>query len=278
MKIKELHDFLGTIAPKRENTVDQILFGDPDMEIGRVATCWMPYLDTLQKAYELGCTTVVCHEPLEYAHRGWDGDYCDVKDACQKRGLNHALALYQSAVDDKREWLGAHGMAVVRSHDGLDAAKGFGTVEAFSRLLGLDSRPLVEQRHYLRVFDVEGLTAMDLAKDFAKRLAPLHQSELAFYGDPEYAVSAVGIGTGCCCDPVDLLDMGADFIVTINDTVKTWIQCAFARDTGIPLVVIDHGASEEAGVRELCEHLREKLSLDAIHIPQGAGHTPVRAE
>lgn len=278
MTVKQLNEYLLTLAPKRENTVDQILYGDPDMTVGKVATCWMPYLDTLEKAYQLGCNTVVCHEPLLYAHRGWDGDYCDVKDACQKRGLDHALGLYQSAVDDKREWLRAHGMAVIRCHDALDVAAQIGVPYAFTRLLGLEEKPVVEQTPYMRVFEIEPTRAMDVAKDFAQRLAPLHQSEIAFYGDPEYSVSAIGIGTGCCCDPLDLMNMGADLIVTINDIVKTWIHCPFCRDTGMPLLVIDHGTSEEAGVRALAGQLESALSLTVCHIEQGAGHIPVRAD
>lgn len=275
MKVKDLHEYLGTIAPKRENTVDVILAGDPDMEISKVATCWMPYLDTLQTAYDMGCNTVVCHEPLEYAHRGWDAAGCDVKDACSQKGLNHALGLYQAAVDDKREWLRERGMAVIRCHDALDLAEGFGVPDAFSRLLGLGDRPLIEKKPYLRVFGIEPASAMDVAKDFAKRLRALNQTEIKLYGDPEREVTSVGIGTGCCCDPLDLLEMGAELVVSINDIVRTWIHCPFANDTGLPLLVIDHGTSEEAGVGELCEHLRSALGLDIVHIPQGAGHIAV---
>ncbi len=280
MTVQQLMDALHALTPMREKTVDQILHGDPDHEIKRVATCWMPYLDTLERAYAAGCDTVVCHEPLFYSHRGWDnGEYCDVKDACQQRGLSHALALYQAAVDEKRAFLTEKGMHVIRCHDALDAVPGFGVPAALGRVLGLDGMELVDETTYMKVYQLpKPRLAKDIARDFAARLAPLNQAELCFYGDPEREISAVGFGTGCCCDPLDLLNMGAELVVAIHDIARTWIHAPFARDTGLPLLLIDHGASEEPGVNELTEHLKTTLGLDAIHLPQGAGHLSVKAE
>ena len=280
MTLLQLLDALHALTPMRENTVDQILHGDPSHEIGRVATCWMPYLDTLERAYQAGCDTVVCHEPLFYSHRGWDnGEYCDVKDACEKRDLAHTLALYQAAVDDKRAFLTAHGMHVVRCHDALDAVPGFGVPSALGRVLGLNGLELVDESTYMRVYQLpQPRLCKDIARDFAQRLAPLNQTELCLYGDPEREISAIGYGTGCCCDPLDLLNMGAEMVVAIHDIARTWIHCSFARDTGLPLLLIDHGTSEEPGVCELTDYLRDALRLDALHLPQGAGHISVKAE
>ena len=58
--------------------------------------------------------------------------------------------------------------------------------------------------------------------------------------------------------------------IAITDVVRTWIQTSYARDCGKPLVVIDHGTSEEPGIRMLSDFLTEKLpGTETIHFKQG---------
>ena len=58
--------------------------------------------------------------------------------------------------------------------------------------------------------------------------------------------------------------------VAIDDTVRTWTQTVFAQDTGQPLVVINHGTSEELGMRSLTGLIREEFPmLETLHLPQG---------
>jgi hypothetical protein len=99
------------------------------------------------------------------------------------------------------------------------------------------------------------------------------QPGVAFYGDPDHTVRSVGLGTGCICDPLEFMELAPDLFIGIDDTIRTWIQTTWAEDTGRPLVVVNHGASEEAGVRALSEHLRQAFpDHGVVHFPQGCGY------
>ena len=83
-------------------------------------------------------------------------------------------------------------------------------------------------------------------------------------------VTSVGIGTGCICDPMEFADLKPDLFVAIDDVVRTWTQTAYAADTGNPLIVINHGTSEEMGMRRLNQIIRQKFpELEVIHFNQG---------
>ena len=51
------------------------------------------------------------------------------------------------------------------------------------------------------------------------------------------------------------------------------LQTTYAEDTGKPLIVINHGTSEEYGMRLLSEHLKAAFShLEIIHFSQGCSY------
>lgn len=52
----------------KSNTVDQILFGDPDKPVSRVLVTWQADLDTIEQAAACGYDAMMVHEPLLYTH------------------------------------------------------------------------------------------------------------------------------------------------------------------------------------------------------------------
>jgi len=101
---------------------------------------------------------------------------------------------------------------------------------------------------------------------------------VAFYGDPKYNVGSVGVGTGCICNPIEFMDLEPDLFIAIDDTVRTWTQTTYAEDTGRPLVVINHGTSEEHGMKMLNAHLKEAFpDKDVIHLEQGCTYKWITA-
>lgn len=109
-----------------------------------------------------------------------------------------------------------------------------------------------------------------MARNISSSLIVLNQPGVAFYGDPERTVSSVGLGTGCICDPMQYQELEPGLTIAIDDTVRTWTQTSYAEDTGDPLVVINHGTSEEMGMRILNQHLSQNIpGIDFIHLDQG---------
>lgn len=272
MKAYELDQYLKSLYPVKGETVDGILAGPSKREIKKLGTCWLPYLMTLKKMSNDGVNVVVCHEPLFYAHRGWNAPQNDVKMYCTEHNLNKALTEYELQVKKKYEWINEHNMTIIRCHDVLDNIDGFGITYAFAHTIGLEDKDLIKKRGCVHVYKVKECTAVEEVKCIADRLRPLQQGSVAFYGDLNRHVKSVGIGAGCNSDPLDMMELGADFCVTITDIMRTWIHGAYANDTGLPLAVINHGVSEESGVKELNAYLADNFSFPVIHFPQGSGY------
>lgn len=62
--------------------------------------------------------------------------------------------------------------------------------------------------------------------------------------------------------------------IAIDDSVKTWTQTYFAMDSGSPLEVINHGTSEEYGIKVLNQDLQDVFQpLEVIHFDQVCTYT-----
>lgn len=266
--VKDLYGYLRNLKAVEEPSVDRIIFGDPEMKIEKIATCWMPYFDVLKEAKKQGANVIVTHEPTFYAHHD------ELSGASEYSRTPKARKAYEEMVEKKRAWLEENHMAVIRCHDVLDTVEGFGIPYALAEFLGLKNR--VYQSEYYHVYEVAPISAKQIMAQFLEKFKTIGQESFQFYGDEERVVTKIGIGTGCMTDPLMELETGADFFLSVNDTVRTWVQCAFSRDTGIPLAVIDHGAAEETGVRKLSEKLARESGFPVIHIPEGCGFRLIR--
>ena len=113
-----------------------------------------------------------------------------------------------------------------------------------------------------------------MARKIASKLIIVEQPGIAFYGDENYEVKTVGLGTGCICNPLEFMDLDPDLFIAIDDSINTWAQTTFAEDTGKPLVVVNHGTTEEFGMKELSEQLYKSLTnYEIIHFKQGCSYS-----
>jgi hypothetical protein len=273
MTVRELNTYLRSLVQVEEPSVDKIIIGDPDTAIRKIGTAWMPYWATLKEAHAQGVNAMVVHEPTFYTHRDLEETQWDWH-AAPARGKE----MYSKQVEAKKHWILENGMAVIRCHDVLDKIKGYGIPYAFGRGLGFRDSEIIRSRMYYNVYRTEEQPAGVLAKQIAVRLKEVGQPGIAFYGDPDYPVRSLGVGTGCICDPMNYMDLEMDLAIAIDDSVSTWIQTTYAEDTGRPLVVVNHGTSEEFGMREFSVRLNESLEFQqVIHFPQGCSYQWVTA-
>ena len=162
---------------------------------------------------------------------------------------------------------------MIRCHDVPDSILGFGIPFAWGRQLGFSDASIVRSKRYYNVYAIEPTPAGRLAAQIAVSLKDLGQPGVAFWGDSGRLVSSVGVGTGCYCTPIAYMELAADMYVAVDDTIRNWVETSFSLDTGLPLVVVNHGTSEEAGVRELSAFLKEKLApIEVTHLPQGCSY------
>jgi putative NIF3 family GTP cyclohydrolase 1 type 2 len=270
---KDLQAFLTSLTRLKPRTVDRFIIGDPSTLVKKIGTCWMSDWKTCKKAVEAGVNVLITHEPTFYTH--WDLD--------EKTGDYHAAPeftkkLYLDQVERKKKWLEENKLVIIRNHDTLDALKDRGIPFAFGSFLGFSNQDIINSRTYYNVYKVEKQTAAACAKKIAAKLAEIGQPGVAFYGDPDRIVSSVGLGTGCICDPMEFADLKPDLAISIDDTVRTWTQTTFASDTGNPLIVINHGTSEEMGMRSLNQIIREKYpETEVLHFSQGCSYKWITA-
>jgi len=265
---EDVASYLRTLAEVAEPSVDRIVVGDPSTEVTGIGTCWLPYWETCRQAVRDGVNLLVVHEPTFYTH--WD---LDEKSPDLFAASAAGRAAYLKAVDAKKAWILGNKLVVIRCHDVLDKLGGFGIPHAFGKLLGFAGGDVIRSKPYYNVYRTAPKRAGDVAREIARRMADVRQPGVAFYGDKDRVVSSVGVGTGCFCDPIEFMDLAPDLFIAIDDIVRTWTQTVYARDTGHPLVVVNHGATEEAGVRGLSEFLAKTYAgRKVVHYPQGCGY------
>lgn len=269
----ELQKFLVSQTRIPEKTVDRIITGSPETRIKKVGTCWMSTWDTCKKAVASGVNVLVTHEPTFYTH--WD---LDEKSGDFYGASEFTKNLYIEQIDKKKRWISDKGLVIIRNHDTLDALKDNGIPFAFGRFLGFSNSDIISSRTYYNVYKTKSQTARAFSQDLARKLSELGQPGVAFYGDPGRTVSSVGIGTGCICDPLEFADLKPDVFIAIDDVVRTWTQTAFSSDTGQPLIVINHGTTEEMGMRSLNLIIRQRFpGIETIHFNQGCTYKWITA-
>jgi putative NIF3 family GTP cyclohydrolase 1 type 2 len=271
--VQDVNSYLRSIIEVREPSVDRIIIGNPDRSVKKIGTAWMPYWEILKKAYAEGINLMVVHEPTFYTHWDLQADKWDYYDAPSPAKEN-----YFKLRDEKKAWIEEHDMAIIRCHDVLDKVPGWGIPFAFGQALGFENADIIRSKTYYNIYQIERKPAIEVANQIAARLKMMNQPGVAFYGDEQYPVGSVGLGTGCISDPLDYAELDPDLYIAIDDSVQTWTQTTYARDSGKPLVVVNHGTSEEAGTRSLNAHLKKIFpDIEMIHYPDGCTYQWITA-
>jgi putative NIF3 family GTP cyclohydrolase 1 type 2 len=265
---KDVNDHLRSLCEVREPSVDRIIIGMAETPVSKIGTVWTPYWKTCREAVSRGINTLVVHEPTFYTHWDLDGKDKEVFRADVPGGRE-----YRRVRDEKIRWINENGLVIIRCHDVLDKVAGFGIPFGLGRALGFSDADIIRSRDYYNVYRIEPAPAAEVGRRVARALKTVGQPGLAFYGDGDRKVGSVGVGTGCICDPIQFMDLEPDLFIAIDDAVRTWTQTTYAEDTGRPLIVINHGTSEEFGVRLLSRELKEAFpDKDVIHLEQGCSY------
>jgi len=274
MTVKELNEYLKSMCNVNINSpsFDRVVIGDENMVVKSVVTMWMPYLQDLKRAKSIGANVVIAHEPTFYSnleltkHKQEFATYLN-------EGVIEPTEKYLAMIEKKKQWILENGMAVIRCHDMIDRLKPQGMAAELGGFLGFSMDKIVRKTEMYHVYRMEEMRAGDFAKKVAADLKSLNQPGVAFYGDEDRVIKSVGIGTGCACDPLRYAGLRSDLQIVINDVLRTWIQGSYAADSGDPLIVIDHGTSEELGMKLLGEELVAIFpEIEFNHLTQGCSY------
>lgn len=250
MKASEVQEYLQSLRGTWNypvDTVDTFKSGDPDAEVQGIAVGWMSYTWALREALKLGCNLFISHEPTYYNH--WDNDESIFRFA---------------GVRDKRNFIEANGLTIIRCHDLWDQISEIGIPDSWGKLLAFNN--LVERTEHLRVYEIEVTNAKALALQIAQRTAPFGQPGVHLIGRADAPVKRVSIGTGAITPFLTCVEQfGVDCAICTDDGIANWRDGGFAIDMDIPLLVVHHHVSEEVGIVSLANHLRNAFPSTPVH-------------
>jgi putative NIF3 family GTP cyclohydrolase 1 type 2 len=261
----DVNKYLRSLIEVEEPSVDKIIIGDPGTQVNKIGTAWMPYWKTCRQAVKEGVNVLIVHEPTFYAHRDLEAaEWINIENP------GTGQQKYLELRDEKARWIRENELVIIRCHDVWDKIPDIGIPYAFGQALGFSNDDIIRRETFYNVYKTDPAPAIEMARSIASRLSIAGQPGVAFYGDENYRVSSVGVGTGCICDPINYMQLEPDLYIAIDDTVRTWIQTTYAEDTGKPLIVVNHGTSEEFGIKLLSEHLKKTFQdFEVVHFNQG---------
>lgn len=266
MTAREIAEFVEQIAPHdRLVGVDPgasrgFVFGDPEIEVSTVATCWGPTAPVLQKALEQGVNFVIAHEYLLYPrYQGiW---FQTLTDVASKPPNLRRMEILQNG-----------GICVYITHTNWDAAPGWGIVDAFSKAMDFEKE--YSRAKFIRVFEIEPMSFRELAEYVKQKL---HLPHIRVAGNLDREIRRVGTAIGGLGQvvgiPEELARLGAQAVIfgeVLDYTVR------FALEAGLSVIETEHWRTEDFGVAGLADQIRKAFpQLKVIHIPTGTPWTHI---
>jgi putative NIF3 family GTP cyclohydrolase 1 type 2 len=239
----------------QENTVDRIIVGDPDKDVGTVLVTWISSFAAVREAVRRGVDMLVTHEPTFYVH---------AKEMENREPTE--------IVEAKHRFIEESGLVILRIHDCWDRWPKIGIPWAWGRFLELGDQPAsISENRFLHRHDIEPTTLEELAQRVAARTASIGEPYVQVTGDGAQTVSRVGVGTGCGCWIPGYQELGCDVSIVCDDGSCYWSNIQRAEDEGHPVIRVNHGTSEEPGMVTLAKYIDEQLAgVTAEHLAHGS--------
>jgi putative NIF3 family GTP cyclohydrolase 1 type 2 len=223
-----------------DTTCDRFLHGDPDIEVTGIATCWIATNACLRRAHEKGLNLFITHEPIFY-----DG----------YRGMPTRDRLVQ----EKKELLEQLGITVLRCHDVWDRMPEVGIVDAWAAHLGFETEDRVVESFYKVCLLGNELSVEKLAAHVREKVRPLGQEIVIVLGNREARVNRMAVGTGAITVLPMMYELDCDAILATDDGMNFWDGGLWARDIGIPLLLVSHCTAEKPGMQAMAVYLRDRF-------------------
>lgn len=232
-------------------TCDQITYGDPDREVRRIGTGWVPCAQNLEAAAAAGCDLFISHETFFY------GNWAPGLDSRETPWGRKRM-----------EILKKHNLACMNQHDTWDNFPEYGIRDAWRAFLGL-TELLAERPYYypgsnrfaarnsLALCRVQPQTLGEFASFVARKCNVFPCSHGAtVHGDRNARIRTVATGVGCHIPTLEMLELGADaLVVTFDRALQTTIRIPLV-EMNANLIVLEHGVAEMPGMQSMAAYLR----------------------
>jgi len=264
MMAAEIREHFVSQAPwvDLDKTVDRIIMGDPNKQVRSILVTWISSLEAVRTAVSRGFDMLMTHEPTFYVHANEPPQAENSPIGCRKKRL-----IEQS------------GLVVLRNHDVWDRMPKIGIPWAWAQFLGILGEPVATGYDgYQHRYDIQPVALQEFAEQVAAKTATIGEPAVQVVGDAKQPVSKIGIGTGCACRIEVFQQMGCDLAIVCDDGSCYWREIQKASDEGYPVIRVNHGTSEEPGMRTLTQYINERLpGVRAEHLPHGSCFRFVRA-
>ena len=235
MTVNDLKDYIIKLKGSGLNPDEGVLYGDPRAEVDGVLLTWMATVPALEAATREGCNVVLCHESFYLC---WGG----IQPQHPAWAPNRARLRAAAAGD----------LAIMRVHGSLDMICIF---DDFAAALGLDNPTPGAGWH--KVFPMPETTTRELV---GRVKATFQLPHVRVAGDLDKRVSCAGLpwgGLGLDSNIgyiQSVLELGADVLIAGEADEYGF---TFANDAGVPMIETGHSVSENIGVKNFGERLRQ---------------------
>ncbi len=255
--INHLHE-LGTWVNWRK-TRDIVLAGDPDIEVEKIATCWMMTNKVIQQAITAKVNFIICHETPYY------------------EASTEPYQIYYQSANRKRKLLAQHNICVFRCHDVLDRLPEVGIPDSWGQAIGLPfkDRPV---NSFYKYAEFEPTSVTEIAKKVAKAVTACGQDAVQVFGDPQRLITSLAIGTGAITNIDDFLKLPVEAVVFSEDGCKSYQDIQYCLDNNIAAIRVNHSACEVPGMRALADYLQKTFNIPSQHLAEGFDCTTVFPE
>ncbi len=218
--------------PWREQTVDNLIAGEPGTPVRGIATTMMATLDVLQRAAAAGNNMVITHESTFFSHQDTTGELTEDETYLYK--LNHI-----------RE----HGMAVFHFHDHWHRMSPDGIATGMAKQLGWEDNADPENP---RLFTFPEMSLASLAKQMESRL---NIRTMRVLGDPKLPVKRVIASWGYVSQMPGIPFIARpDVDVLVVGETREWELVEYAQDMITSgkkkgLILLGHVVSEQSGMK-----------------------------
>ena len=222
-----------------DNTCDQFLHGDRNMEVKGIATAWIPTNKCLKKAFDRGLNLFITHEPAFY--HGYQG-----------------TTTRKQLVQKKKDLLDELNITLLRCHDTWDRMPEVGIPDAWATFLGFETeeRPV---HSYYKICLLRNISVEETANRTLEKVRSLGQDTVLIFGDRQKKVNRMAVGTGAITNLPKMYDLNADLILATDDGMNFWDGGLWAKDLELPLLIVNHCTAEKPGMQAMAKYLIEEF-------------------
>lgn len=234
-----------------EHTVDELIFGQPEQSVKKIATTFNASIEVLKRAVDEGIELLISHEGIYYAHRG----------------IPEGLEAHE-VFKKKNEFIAAHDLAVFRYHDYIHKSFPDPITAGLVEQLNWHTER-VEHQPFSAVVTLSTSLTVKAIIDHIKNRMQLPSVRLT--GELHTEVNKIGLLVGFrggAANALPLIKQHALDLLIVGEALE-WETAEYITDCNTlgmnkAMITIGHMPSEAFGMKQLAERLQNQFP--ALHV------------